>query len=208
MTKETNLTQALSAKICHDLAGAIGTIDNCIALLDNKNDNIRNQAKELVTEESSNLIHRLRFFRGAYGACEGEDNMSVIAMNKLIKDFLSTTDIKLKTDIQEGVLYVDANLAKSIITLAGVVSDNIVGSGEIMLKMVGNNDNVDIEFTAKSEQLKLNKDSLKIFSNNSHSNVSVKNCREHYISHLLSSMNYEIAVSMDSNSLRYVIQSR
>ena len=48
MPKIIELSQSLNAKLCHDLAGSIGTVDNCLSLIDNDNKEISNQAKELA----------------------------------------------------------------------------------------------------------------------------------------------------------------
>lgn len=62
MSNTLKLIQTLGSKICHDLAGSIGTIDNCLSLLDSDNKIIRKQAKNLVLEESKNLVKRIKFF--------------------------------------------------------------------------------------------------------------------------------------------------
>ncbi|CAN0601791.1 unnamed protein product, partial [Ectocarpus sp. 12 AP-2014] len=67
MSKIIELSQALNAKLCHDLAGSIGTVDNCLNLIDNDNKAIGKQAKELAIIESANLVKRIKFFRTVYG---------------------------------------------------------------------------------------------------------------------------------------------
>ena len=83
MAKIIELSQALNAKLCHDLAGSIGTVDNCLGLIDNDNKEISTQAKELAIVESANLVKRIKFFRTAYGLSEGENNLSLINLSKL-----------------------------------------------------------------------------------------------------------------------------
>ena len=56
MKENLELIQMLTARICHDLAGSIGTIHNCLGLMSGKDQSIRKQAKLLVQEESSNLV--------------------------------------------------------------------------------------------------------------------------------------------------------
>ena len=88
MSDTLKLIQALGSKICHDLAGSIGTIDNCLGLLDSDNKTIGNQAKDLVLQESKNLVKRIKFFRSTYGLVENESRLSIIDIVDLLKNFL------------------------------------------------------------------------------------------------------------------------
>lgn len=207
MTKEIELSQALSAKICHDLSGSIGTIDNCLGLLDNHNEAIKDKAKNLVSLESANLVSKIKFFRSAYGHCDGENKMSIVGVTKLLKDFLQFSHIELKLLIQEGILYLDSSIAKAIISLTSIAMDNINSSGEIVLEIQGNNEDVSITLQAKGKNLAINEESLRILSNNAKSRINVKNCREHYIKGLLAKVGYGISLNMDANSMKYIVYS-
>jgi len=63
------LTAQLCSKLCHDLAGVIGAIANGAELLEDEDDEeIRNQAVELLAQSATQAGRRLRFFRIAFGA--------------------------------------------------------------------------------------------------------------------------------------------
>ena len=60
MSKIIRLSQALNAKLCHDLAGSIGTVNNCLELIDNSNKEISEKSKELAILESENLVKKIQ----------------------------------------------------------------------------------------------------------------------------------------------------
>ena len=63
------LVAQLCSKLCHDLAGVIGAIANGAELLEDEDDEeIRNQAVELLAQSAEQAGRRLRFFRIAFGA--------------------------------------------------------------------------------------------------------------------------------------------
>ena len=63
------LVAQLCSKLCHDLAGVIGAIANGAELLEDEEDEeIRNQAVELLAQSAEQAGRRLRFFRIAFGA--------------------------------------------------------------------------------------------------------------------------------------------
>ena len=107
MPKTIELSQALNAKLCHDLAGAIGTVDNCLSLIDNKNLDIGKQAKDLAIEESANLVNRIKFFRTAYGISEGETKMSLVNLSKLLQDFFLDTKIEFSLDFHQNIQLIE-----------------------------------------------------------------------------------------------------
>lgn len=73
MAQESDPSLALAAqlcsKLCHDLAGVLGAIANGAELLEDEDDEeIRNQALELLAQSAEQAGRRLRFFRIAFGA--------------------------------------------------------------------------------------------------------------------------------------------
>lgn len=205
MQKEIELSQAISARICHDLAGSIGAIDNYLNLLDNPNDEIKNRASVLVCKESENLVHKIRFFRNAYGIENGESKMSIVAMTKLIRDFMKSTDINLSIKIDKGILYTNSMLAKVIISLVNVIIDNVAGRGRVSVLIFGTNEDVSVDVFAKGKNISINEESFKILSTTSRYKINIRNCREHYIKCVLNKLDYKISVNVESNLIKYNI---
>lgn len=205
MTKEIELSQALSAKICHDLSGAIGTIDNCLSLLENDDPSIKDQARELVNIESANLISRIRFFKIAYGIEDDEGQTSAVKISKLLKDFIKGLGMEIDLKIDDGILLIDTKLAKCIIVIASIAADNICNRGNLTVELKGGNDTLEVGMAAFGGNLTIKEESLKMLSNSNKSKVNVKNCRELYAKTLLSDINYKISVNMDSDSIQYKI---
>ncbi len=83
MGKNLQLLQALNARICHDLAGSIGTIDNCIGLMELKDKSIRQKAKLVLSGESANLVKKIQFFRECYSILEESNKVSVFRLGKV-----------------------------------------------------------------------------------------------------------------------------
>ncbi len=205
MTKEIELSQALTAKICHDLSGSIGTIDNCLSLLEHDDQSIKDQARELVNIESANLINRIRFFKVAYGIEVDEGQTSAIKISKLLRDFIKGLGMKVDLKIDDGILLIDTRLAKCIIVMASIAADNGCGSGSVIVELKGGNDNLEVLMSASGDNLIIKEDSLKMLSNTDKCKVNVKNCRELYAKTLLANIDYKISVNMDTDLIQYKI---
>ena len=202
MPKTVELSQAMSARLCHDLAGSIGAIDSCIDLVENRNKDIGKKAKELVSEESSNLVNRIKFFRGAYGLSGGETDMSLVSMTKLLTDFFKNTDVKLKVSFEEGLIYLESQLAKAAICLVAIISENISLRGYVNLH-ISKDQNSPIKLLGSGNNLQLRDENMEVLKGKKRKPVNVRNCREHYVNSLCEKKGYKVLVSKKSGSIEY-----
>ena len=202
MPKTFELSQAISARLCHDLTSSIGAIDSCIDLLENHNKDISKKAKELVSEESSNLINRIRFFRGTYGFSSEETNMSVVSMVKLLTDFFKNTDVKLKIYFEEGLIYLESQLAKAAICLVAIISENISLRGDINFH-ISKDQNRPIKLLGTGNNLQLRDENMEVLQGKKRKSINVRNCREHYVNSLCDRKGYKVLVGKKSGSIEY-----
>jgi len=69
---EMKLAALLSSRLCHDLIGPIGAVNNGVELLADEDDaSMREQAMDLVANSALEAGRRLQFYRMAFGAATG-----------------------------------------------------------------------------------------------------------------------------------------
>lgn len=203
MSDKMRLSQAISAKICHDLSGAIGTIYNCLSLSYSDDSSISQKAKDLVELEAKNLVARLRFFRSAYGLSDGDSDISLIFLRKLFKDFFHNSDVKLQLECKQGMIFLEMAVAKATMSLASLVSDSI-GAAGILEIYIGNDNNNCTEVNIKgsgSRAVQVKDENIGILTGNGKSLVGVHNCREHYIRNLYNKNGYELVIKIEDTSI-------
>ena len=61
------MSALLSSRLCHDLVGPIGAVNNGVELMADSDDEMRAEAESLIAKSAGQAIHRLGFFRLAYG---------------------------------------------------------------------------------------------------------------------------------------------
>jgi histidine phosphotransferase ChpT len=191
MPKNIKLSQAMNTRLCHDLSGSVGAIDNYLSLLEHKDKAICKKAKKLALEESSNLMSKIKFFRSAYGISDGEDSMSLINMAKLLIDFFDNTQVQLNLHFETGLLYMEAHLAKSAICLTAIASENISYSGVIDFYLYKDQDSP-VRIFAKGDNITLKDEHLKVLQGESRKTINVSNCREHYINKMCVKKGYKV----------------
>jgi len=202
MSKIIELSQALNAKLCHDLAGSIGTVDNCLSLIDNDNKEIGKQAKELAIIESANLVKRIKFFRTIYGLSEGEDKLSLVTLSKLLQDFFADTKIKFSIKYDPGVIYMNFLTAKAVVCLAVIAGNAAISGGKVVV-FIPEADEVPITIKATGKNIVVKEDSLNILKGDSGIPIAVSNCREHYVNSICTNGNYKLDVTVAKESLEF-----
>lgn len=202
MTDELRLLQILNARFLHDLSSSIGTVYNCLSLIDINNKDIGNKAKLLAIEESSNLTKKLKVFRGVYASPDGDEKMSVVYLTKLFQDFFSNNS-KLELDLkfETGVLYLESFLAKASLCLVMIISEASVLGGKLAFVCGNDKGNDFTKITLDSKDLKLNDEIWDILNGKKNKEINIKNCREFYIRNLCKKSGYKIISNKKGNSL-------
>ena len=68
---ELRLASLLCARLCHDLVGPVGAVNNGLELLAEEMPEAPDDIVELLVESGNEASRRLQFFRAAYGAARG-----------------------------------------------------------------------------------------------------------------------------------------
>jgi hypothetical protein len=208
MKKDLQLLQILNARILHDLAGAIGVVDNSLSLIGTSAKDISRQAKSLAIEESGNLVKKLNIFRLSYSSSDLGEETSVVYLIKLLKDFLSISKkIQLNLDFEGGILYLDTALAKVTLCLVMIASEKMHFNGKIAVFCGKDKDNIFVKITSEAtKNLVISDDSLKILTNGENPQVDIQNCRECYVNKLCESAGYKIIATTKDKNLEYNVQ--
>lgn len=202
MTDELRLLQILNARFLHDLSSSVGTVYNCLSLIDKANKDIGNKAKLLAIEESGNLTKKIKVFRGVYASPDGDEQMSVVYLTKLFQDFFSNNN-KLELDLkfETGVLYLESLLAKASLCLVMIISEASVLGGKLAFICGNDNGNNFTRITFNSKDLKWSDETWDILNGKKNKEINIKNCREFYIRNLCEKSGYKITSNKKANSI-------
>jgi histidine phosphotransferase ChpT len=96
--KALDLVALICSKLCHDLAGAIGAVNNGAELLaDEKDDVMREEAIGLIAQSAAEAARRLTFFRLALGASGRVDEpMPCADLVRAALDYFGNGRVKLE----------------------------------------------------------------------------------------------------------------
>lgn len=105
MIEELRIAELLCTRLCHDLTGPIGAVNNGAEFLSEEGFNLQSQAVELITSSAFSAVSRLQFFRVAYGRVKEHGEASLADHQKLALDFFVGSKVNLNWPEQ----YADAS---------------------------------------------------------------------------------------------------
>ncbi len=72
---ETALSEAITARLCHDLIGPMGAVHNSVELVEESETAAESEdIMSMVKDSAKQAEGRLAFFRAAFGSGGGQDN--------------------------------------------------------------------------------------------------------------------------------------
>lgn len=100
------LIALICSRLCHDLAGSIGAVNNGVELLAEETDAaMREDAIGLIAQSASDAARRLGFFRLALGASGGlHETMSLAELARMARDYFTGGKLTLTLPSQEAEL--------------------------------------------------------------------------------------------------------
>jgi histidine phosphotransferase ChpT len=96
-SEDPDLVALICSRLCHDLAGAIGAINNGVELLTEETDAaMREEAIGLIAQSANDAARRLSFFRLALGASGGAgDSMAYAELARVAKAYFGGSKLSL-----------------------------------------------------------------------------------------------------------------
>jgi histidine phosphotransferase ChpT len=134
---DLHFTAFMSSKICHDLVGPVGAINNGLELLDEETDEqTRAYAFELIQFSAHAARARLEYARLAFGASTAMGSeIDLRHAEGIVRAFVEEGKHKLQWDVPPGNM--EKNKARLLMILLTVVMPSIPAGGDIITKMTG-----------------------------------------------------------------------
>lgn len=149
---ELELTALMSSKICHDIVGPVGAINNGLELLEEEDDEqTRAYALQLITNSARSAAARLEFVRLAFGASSGLGGTVDLGMaERVARGFVEEGKHKLNW---QGTGALPKNQVRLVLMLLTVSMLTIPGGGQISLTISAKEPSFEIRSEGKSARV-------------------------------------------------------
>lgn len=151
------MAELLSTRLCHDLTGPIGAVNNGAEFLSEEGFNMQGQAVELIVSSAFSAVSRLQFYRLAYGNMKESGEASLADKQKMAADFFTGSKITLDwpdTQTDAAGVSVSLKMARLIFNLLILASGALIRGGVISLRIQQEGDAKIITVGAKSPHVK------------------------------------------------------
>ncbi len=196
--------ELLSAKLCHDLTGPFGAINNGMEFLNSDDKDVDEKALNLVLFSSNQALHRLSFMRSAYGYMSDSSEMSVSAMKALVLNFFENSKVVIDFKVDEKIEQLDRNTLKLVLNALLIVSASIMYNGRVVIEMHGA-DNLSIQIEGIGSVVKIEQEIQDILGSTSDVVMTTRNVQCFYIKDLAKAANYKMKLQQIGEKIGFYL---
>jgi len=153
------LSELLMSKLCHDLAGPVGAINNGVELLKDAKDDLRAESVELIEISAREAVAKLLYFRHAYGSNRNSGGMAITSMKELVNNFYKNKDIKFiwpeTYGDSESMHMIKNDMARLILNITLIVAGGLIHGGNIIIKIKNQKNNLAVKVRGEGKGAKL-----------------------------------------------------
>jgi histidine phosphotransferase ChpT len=138
--EDFDLVALICSRLCHDLAGSIGAVNNGIELLAEEADAaMRDEATGLIAQSGADAARRLAFFRLALGAAGNLDEpMALTEFVRVARDYFAGGKVAASLP-GEAVGILPKPLGKALLLLLSLAAQALVRGGTLGLTRLADN---------------------------------------------------------------------
>ncbi|NBO17771.1 MAG: hypothetical protein EBV03_00810 [Proteobacteria bacterium] len=206
MHNDLLMAELLCTRMCHDLTGPIGAVNNGAEFLAEEGFNLQSQAVELITSSAFSAVTRLQFYRMAYGRVRDHGEASLTDKQKLAADFFADSKITLDwpdSHTDAAGVSVSHKMSRLLYNLLIVASGALVRGGMLAVRITQPAENAkQITIRAEGTTLKWEPEMEKIFAGHlGIEDLNPKNVQAFFTHRLAAELEASVVFQQDANSL-------
>jgi histidine phosphotransferase ChpT len=159
MINETKLAEMLCTRLCHDLTGPIGAVNNGAEFLAEEGFDMQNEAMQLILTSAHEAVNRLQFYRQAYGRVGESGEASLSEKKQLAEAFFAPTKVKLDwpdAHADASGVAVSQKMARLILNLLVISGASLIRGGTVAVRLSQSPEGEkEVRISAKGDNVKL-----------------------------------------------------
>jgi histidine phosphotransferase ChpT len=171
MALETRLAEMIATRLCHDLTGPIGAVNNGVEFLDDEGFDMQNEAVQLILSSAHEAVNRLQFYRQAYGYMGDHGEASLSEKKKLALNFFSRTKVTLDwpdSHTDASGVAMNQTAARLLLNLLIIVGGSAIRGGTLSVRVAQTaTGDKQLDLSIVGETIKIDPDTLAILAHRS-----------------------------------------
>ena len=166
MTHDVRLAEMIATRLCHDLTGPIGAVNNGAEFLDDEGFDMQNEAVQLILSSAHEAVNRLQFYRQAYGRMGDTGEACMAEKKEIALNFFSGTKVKLDwpdSHTDASGVSVSQKMARLLLNLMIIAGASLIRGGTLSVRISETTEGVKhLKLTGVGETLKLDPETAAI----------------------------------------------
>ena len=212
MNQETKLAEMLCTRLCHDLTGPIGAVNNGAEFLEDEGFDMENDAVKLILSSAHEAVARLMFYRQAYGRVGDSGETCLADKKKLATDFFASSKVKLDwpdSHTDASGVSISQKTGRLILNLLVIAGASLIRGGTLSVRVTGSESTKQVSVIAMGDTVKLDADMLTILKGNgTDSMLSPKSAQPFLAVKLAQEVGANLALELTSERLEMVVTQK
>lgn len=201
MTDETKLAEMLCTRLCHDLTGPIGAVNNGAEFLAEEGFDMQNEAVKLITSSAHEAVARLQFYRQAYGRVGDHGEASLSDKKALAEDFFSASKIALdwpNAHADGSGVSVSLKASRVLLNFLLLGAQALIRGGTLRVRVHEAEGTKILQVEAEGDTLKLDADMLAVLRDSQTPALTPKNAPLYLVRALAEELGARLSVEAES----------
>lgn len=209
MAYSTTMAEMLATKLCHDLTGPIGAVNNGAEFISDEEFSMQGDALQLITDSAREASVRLQFYRQCYGAIKGSGEVSLGEKKQLVAGFFKSSRIQ----VDWPDMYADAGgvslaqrTSRLMLNMIMIVAATMIKGGimHIRIEQDGDVEKL-ITITAEADVIKADAEVLKILDKAPDApEMSPKNVQVYFTASLVNELTVTLTHKHEGNKFSLI----
>lgn len=145
---DMRVAELLASRLCHDLVGPVGAINNGLELLEEDDQEISGEAMELVADSARRAAAALQFYRYAFGMAGARMAGQLDEVRALAARHLANGTVSLEWSLPEPAPEAPADLAKLLLNLVLLGGESLPRGGALSVAVRAGPDGLEASVAA------------------------------------------------------------
>jgi len=206
MLEELLMAELLCTRLCHDLTGPIGAVNNGAEFLSEEGFNMQGQAVDLIVSSAQAAVTRLQFYRKAYGKVRDHGEADLSAEQKLAADFFADGKTTLDwpdSHTEAANVSVSVKMGRILINMLIIGSSALIRGGTLSVR-IGQDDkgHKQVTVSATGANLKWDPENDVVFSGKlAREDLSPKNVQTYLTKRFIDELGSEFNRTVEGDTL-------
>ncbi len=204
---DMRVAELLASRLCHDLVGPIGAVNNGMELMADEDLGMSDDALRLAANSARQAANILQFYRLAYGMAGARIGDELSDLRELAAGFLASSKTTLDWAVRQAPADMPDGLGKLLLNMIGLAREALPRGGTLSISLLEGPAGLDASVTATGAGAKIREENRPALADDvAIEELTPRNVQGYFTRLLAQRMGSDLTIdSPSSDSLRFSV---